>query len=436
MVDAEEISQFDNISAENGEGVTEVESLCVACEENGTTKFLFVKIPFYKEVIISSFSCPHCGYSNNEIQSAGQIQEKGFEVEFTITSTEDMNRQIVKTDSATFKIPELNFEIPAFTQKGCLSTLEGVMQRSIDGLLQEQPVRKVMDPKNAEKIEEFVGKMKKLMCVERPFSVIIHDPSGNSFIENPNAPKDDPNLKFRFYLRTLEQNKSLGLAADDAVAEERPEIQLPERTETLDLENEVVTFENNCTVCNVMCTTNMKAVKIPHFKEVIVMATTCDKCGHRTNEVKSGGGFEPKGKRVTLRFTCPEDLTRDVLKSETCSIIIPELDMETGAAALSGKFTTVEGMLQDLKKMLIESNPFVGGDSSKSEKLAKVGEILDLYSTGTEKFVLILDDPNSNSYIQSFYAPEPDPFLTEEVYERTFEQNEELGLNDMKTENY
>ena len=27
---------------------------------------------------------------------------------------------------------------------------------------------------------------------------------------------------------------------------------------------------------------------IPHFKEVIIMATTCDACGHKTNEVKSG----------------------------------------------------------------------------------------------------------------------------------------------------
>ena len=28
---------------------------------------------------------------------------------------------------------------------------------------------------------------------------------------------------------------------------------------------------------------------IPHFKEVVIMATNCDACGHRSNEVKSGG---------------------------------------------------------------------------------------------------------------------------------------------------
>ena len=37
---------------------------------------------------------------------------------------------------------------------------------------------------------------------------------------------------------------------------------------------------------------------------------------------------------------------------------------------------------------------------------------------------------------QNVYAPEEDPELKVERYERTFEQNEDLGLNDMKTEGY
>lgn len=37
---------------------------------------------------------------------------------------------------------------------------------------------------------------------------------------------------------------------------------------------------------------------------------------------------------------------------------------------------------------------------------------------------------------QNVYAPEEDPELKVEHYKRTFEQNEELGLNDMKTEGY
>jgi len=44
------------------------------------------------------------------------------------------------------------------------------------------------------------------------------------------------------------------------------------------------------------------------------MATTCDTCGHRTNEVKSGAGIEPKGVRIEVDVRKKEDLTRDVLK--------------------------------------------------------------------------------------------------------------------------
>ena len=56
---------------------TEVESLCVNCGDNGTTTLLLVKIPHYREVIISSFECESCGYRNNDIQSGGVIQPMG-----------------------------------------------------------------------------------------------------------------------------------------------------------------------------------------------------------------------------------------------------------------------------------------------------------------------------------------------------------------------
>ncbi len=44
------------------------------------------------------------------------------------------------------------------------------------------------------------------------------------------------------------------------------------------------------------------------------MATTCDACGHRENEVKSGSGIAEQGTRIELRLTDPSDLTRDLLK--------------------------------------------------------------------------------------------------------------------------
>ena len=38
---------------------------------------MLTKIPMFREVILMSFSCPHCNASNNEIQPGAPLQDKG-----------------------------------------------------------------------------------------------------------------------------------------------------------------------------------------------------------------------------------------------------------------------------------------------------------------------------------------------------------------------
>ena len=65
-----------------------------------------------------SFDCEHCGYQNNEIQNAGKIEEKGVKITLNVSSVRDLNRQVVKSDYTSVRIPHLDFEIPALSQKG------------------------------------------------------------------------------------------------------------------------------------------------------------------------------------------------------------------------------------------------------------------------------------------------------------------------------
>jgi zinc finger protein len=67
-----------------------------------------------------------------------------------------------------------------------------------------------MDPESASKIDAFLVQLKKCLSVEIPFTVILDDTTGNSFIENTYAPKDDPNMTTGLYERTPEQDKKLG----------------------------------------------------------------------------------------------------------------------------------------------------------------------------------------------------------------------------------
>ncbi|XP_075462719.1 zinc finger protein ZPR1 [Ascaphus truei] len=165
------VSLFRDFSAEDEEQQpTEIESLCMNCYQNGVTRLLFTKVPFFREIIVSSFTCDHCKWNNAEIQSAGRIQEQGVRYVLCVRNKRDVSREVVKTDYATTRIPELEFEIPATTQKGALTTIEGILDRAVTGLQQEQPSRRVHDQGVAEKIDEFISKLERLKDGEIPFT--------------------------------------------------------------------------------------------------------------------------------------------------------------------------------------------------------------------------------------------------------------------------
>ncbi len=84
------------------------------------------------------------------------------------------------------------------------------------------------------------------------------------------------------------------------------------------------------------------------------MAINCGLCGYRDNEVKSVAGIADKGKKFSLLIENEEDLSRDVLKSDTARFCIPELEIDMEAGTLGGRFTTVEGLLITLRDQVRE----------------------------------------------------------------------------------
>lgn len=84
--------------------------------------------------------------------------------------------------------------------------------------------------------------------------------------------------------------------------------------------------------------------------------------------------------------------------------MIPELELDVGPHALGGKFTTVEGLLTNVKEQL--SNPLythMFGDSQEPDKKKRLKKFLkefDKILQGERKITIILDDPAGNSYIQ------------------------------------
>lgn len=530
-----------------------LKSLCVNCEEQGTTRLMLTKIPFFREIILMAFTCEECGYRSTEVQSA-EAQSKGCRFECKLESTRDLSRQVVKGEKATVSIPELDFEIPAITQCGVFTTVEGILDRAIEQLEESQVYRRPLDPQGAEAVDAFLVKLKDHREGRAfPFTIILDDPTGNSFLENPNAPKSDPRMKVRYYVRTQEQNEALGFFSgnagegaaagldanenaleaipEDVVEDEDGDVSalkgsqaqatyrntefdtkaaieayharlaarraamrgrapdgtidtsgnvpsgfrkggalidnpttraaLTEASKTgvihdesggvaalffesssTDNAKELMRFRVNCHECISMGDCLMCVTDIPHFKEVILMGFTCDDCGYKSVEIKGGGAVPEHGTITTLKFTpgtewSEDDLGRDIIKSDTTALEIPELDLELDAGSLGGMYTTIEGLFVRMAEKLSAADPFAHGvdstEASRKERMEHFLEKLRECSRGERPFTLILRDPMANTWIYSPFAGTgvDDPRLIHETYERSHDENLYLGLLDM-----
>ncbi|TKA68542.1 hypothetical protein B0A49_06715 [Cryomyces minteri] len=444
--------------------VDEIESLCMNCHEDGITKLLLTRIPFFREIVIMSFYCDHCHFKNSEIQSAGEIQQRGSKYTLKLDSDADFERQVVKSDGCVFRVDDIDLEIPP--GRGQYSNVEGILRMVLSDLESHQEDRRKQMPEVAAQLDVVLEKLRNMLDGSSfPFTISIDDPAGNSWIEP--SPRDHAGkYTRREYLRTREQNEALGLEDGKAQrdgtgapdTEIRPEYKATQMTPAMPdggvnnvdaddeiVENRVYSFPATCPGCMKPCDTNMKMVNIPHFKQVVVMSTVCDHCGYRSNEIKTGGEIPEKGCRITMSVERPEDLARDILKSESCRLICPGLELDVQPGTVGGRFTTIEGLLTQFRDDLhssvfgMDDTEGTGGDSLQAETKATWDAFfsrLTLAIDGKLPFTLIMEDPLASSYVQSFTAPAPDPQIEVEEYERSFDEMEHLGLNDIKTEGY
>ncbi len=437
--------------------VEEIESLCMNCRENartnppprspgsehrlilpqGTTRLLLTKIPFFREVIIMSFSCDKCSYQNNEIQPAGTFQLKGAHYGLRLTALPDFERQVVKSDTATVKFIELDVEVPA--GRGQLTNVEGLLTNIIDDLESDQEAREEQAPEVYAKIDEIITRA--APCLRE-----MHFPSACMLTILPVG---------SFIALTLAMVLASGRSASTSATPSRTKLWASPDTATtgLDTDNiipdQVYQFPASCPGCMHPCVTNMKMVDIPHFQQVVLMNTSCDDCGYKSNDVKTGGEIPEKGRKMTIKVKTAEDLARDILKSDSCALECPELNLSVNPGTLGGRFTTVEGLLtqvrDDLRNQIFEADGSGagggGGDSLSSgerERWNSFFEGLDQAINGEKEFTIILTDPLASSYVQRVAddPSQPDPQITVEEYQRTDEEEEELGLSDMKLEGY
>lgn len=169
----------------------------------------------------AKFVCNHSHHflvtiRNNEVSFTGTFGEQGVKYTLTVAKGDQqaLSRQVVKSDSAVVTVPELEFEIPAATQKGSITTVEGLLMDAASNirLLQEQ--RRAADPSTAKLIDDFLTKLDACQLGERDFTVVVDDPAGNSYVESPGGnPRQDAILQARLCAHAKSPDVSLQTAA-------------------------------------------------------------------------------------------------------------------------------------------------------------------------------------------------------------------------------
>jgi len=148
----------------------------------------------------------------------------------------------------------------------------------------------------------------------------------------------------------------------------------------------------------------------------------------------------------TARILSREDLNRQLVKSASCSVTIPQHELTIPPSR--GQLTTVEGLIRDIAADLSTGQPLRKyQDENAYTKIQSIidnikavlgdDEEEDEETTGPKKtkeesdtfppFTVQLDDPAGNSFIE-FLGSTADPKWNVRTYARTHAQNVALGI--------
>ena len=138
---------------------------------------------------------------------------------------------------------------------------------------------------------------------------------------------------------------------------------------------------------------------IPYFGEHTQVTLLCDDCGWRQTDFIPAEGRKPGA--WSLLLSGKEQLTARVVRSSSCTIRIPELELEVSpGTAATGFVSNVEGVLKRFRDIVNMVIP----DLEDEEDISRCNEILltlDQLASGSHQGSVLLEflDPRGHSQI-------------------------------------
>lgn len=135
-------------------------------------------VPFFGKVYLFSMDCSSCDFHKADLETDNS--GKPVKTSYEVTCEDDMKVRVIKSSSATVKIPRITTIEPGAASNGYITNLEGIFNRVKK---QIENVKESSDDKvEQKKAKNLLKKIRKIMWGEESITVTIEDPNGNSAI--------------------------------------------------------------------------------------------------------------------------------------------------------------------------------------------------------------------------------------------------------------
>jgi zinc finger protein len=143
-------------------------------------------VPYFGPVVLFSMDCDACQYHKADVECLEE--NDGAKYTLTVENEEDLKARVVKSSTATVKVPRIMSIDPGPASNGYVTNVEGVLNR-VKVMLEK--TRDTEDDKvKRKKAKNLLKKVQAVLWGHDKIDVIIEDPKGNSAILSKKAKKD------------------------------------------------------------------------------------------------------------------------------------------------------------------------------------------------------------------------------------------------------
>ncbi|KAK9845242.1 hypothetical protein WJX81_000944 [Elliptochloris bilobata] len=132
------------------------------CYKNGETRMLLTRIPHFRELT-----------KKREVQIAGAYGERGVRCTPAVVASETqaLSRQVVKWTARPRACRSWEIETPLGTQRGSITTVEGLLRDAANALRALQPQHAAADPAQGAAVEAFLARLDACAAGEAGFTL-------------------------------------------------------------------------------------------------------------------------------------------------------------------------------------------------------------------------------------------------------------------------